>query len=215
MAGVDSAGCQPGQCQRIWCAVRIQALPFLRRSNRPEPSFKWKSKRWRAKPTAWLNVVKTGHPGRSVHKAVLPPEHHYSNFLCDYTVCLLSSVGFTALTTPLQCFPWREGSGNCKRQFSSVNTCICTRHETALVAEKENHAVTQGKQEGNRGQTNSWLSAPYIDDEKISHSDAIGKKQIAPSAHKSSWVSLIRSLLYGRQDWTQPTDASWCFSVSL
>lgn len=129
----------------------------------------------------WLNAL---YQEKECAQSCAPPEHHYSCFLRDFTMYLLSSVGFTALTTPLQCFPWREGSGNCKRQFCSGNTCICMRHETALVAEKENHAATRGKQEGNRGKTSSQLHAPNIDGKKIRHSDAMGKKQIAPSAHK-------------------------------
>lgn len=61
------------------------------------------------------------------------------------------------------------------------------RHETALVTEKENHAVTRGKQEGNRGKQTPYLMLHTLMMKKISHSDAVGKKQTAPSAHRSGW----------------------------
>lgn len=143
-----------------------------------------KNKRQRAKPPAWLGVVQTRHPRNDCMKLCFPraPIFLLSEWLHHSSAQQHgSSVGFTALTTPLEshwCFPWRRERGNCKRQSCSGNICICTRLETALTAQKK-------KKEGIRQKTNSHLHTLYTASaEKVSYSSAKGKRQIAPNTHK-------------------------------
>lgn len=133
--------------------------------------------------------------------------HHVSAQLCGF-YC----PDHSTLMLPLKGGKWKSQKAVLQWEYSHLHErWNCSGY-------RKGEPCCDSRQAGReQGQTNSLLDAPYIDDEKISHSDAMGKKQTAPSAHRSGWgepdqeLSLWQAGLYAVHS---GGDASWCFSVS-
>lgn len=213
---MDSAGCQPGQCQRIWCAVRIQVLPFLHRSWQTRTLLlNEKAKRGEQSPQLGWMLFKQGTQEGVCTELWFPQSITVPAF-CMISPCVCSAL-WVSLPWPLHFNDSPEGREvEIEKGSSAVGILAFARDMALLWLQKRRTMLWLEASRKGIG-TNSWLHAAYTDDGKISHSDAMGKKQIAPSAHKSGWgeldqePSLWQAGLYtvhsGR-------DASWCFSVS-